>query len=45
LVLPSAVSALLLIALFVGVDLYGRATGRWQGNVSAREIAYLLTGR
>jgi polyferredoxin len=45
LVLPSAVSALLLIALFVGVDLYGRATGRWQGNVSAREIANLLTGR
>jgi hypothetical protein len=45
LVLPSAAFALLLLALFVGIDLYGRATGRWQGNVSAREIAFLLTGR
>jgi polyferredoxin len=45
LILPSAVFALLLLALFVGIDLYGRATGRWHGNVSAREIAFLLTGR
>lgn len=45
LVLPSAVFGLLLIAFFVGVDLYGRATGRWRGNVSAREIVFLLTGR
>jgi polyferredoxin len=45
LVLPSAIFALLLIGLFVGVDLYGRATGRWQGSVSTREILFLLTGR
>jgi len=45
LVLPSTIFALLLVALFIGVDIYGRATGRWHGSVSAQEIVFLLTGR
>ncbi|MEJ2698464.1 MAG: 4Fe-4S binding protein [Desulfuromonadales bacterium] len=42
LILPSVVFALLLLALFVGVDLYGRATGQWQSAVSSQEIMFLL---
>lgn len=40
--LPSVVFALLLLALFIGTDLYGRATGQWQGKVSDAEVRYLL---
>ncbi|WP_291317256.1 4Fe-4S binding protein [Desulfuromonas sp.] len=43
--LPSAVFALLLILLFVGIDLYGRAAGRWQSDVSPAEIMRLLVRR
>ncbi len=45
LLLPSAIFAGLLLALLVGVDLYGRLTGRWQGQVSPAEIAAILSGR
>lgn len=45
LVLPSLAFGLLLIMLFVGLALYGRVTGNWQGNVSAREVILLLSGR
>jgi polyferredoxin len=41
-VLPSALFAGLLLLLFVGVDLYGRAAGRWQGEVPPQEIGRLL---
>lgn len=42
--LPAAVFALALLTLFIGVDLYGRATGRWQSGVPAWEVALLLKG-
>ncbi len=44
LVLPSVLFGLLVLLLFVGIDLYGRATGRWQSQVSTLEIFYLLRG-
>lgn len=44
-VLPSAVFGVLLVALFVGIALYGRVSGNWHGSVSAREVILLLNGR
>jgi polyferredoxin len=43
--LPSAVFALVLVAILVGVDLYGRSVGRWQSDVQPREISYYLQRR
>jgi len=42
---PSAVFALVLLALLIGADLYGRSVGRWQSDVPPREISYYLQRR
>ncbi|WP_429884776.1 4Fe-4S binding protein [Geoalkalibacter halelectricus] len=40
--LPAAVFAVLLVGLFVGVSVWGRLTGNWQGQVSPQEVLFLL---
>jgi len=40
--LPSTIFAFVLLSLFIGIDIYGRATGRWHGEVSWSEISLIL---
>ncbi|WP_305045508.1 4Fe-4S binding protein [Geoalkalibacter sp.] len=40
--LPSLVFGALVVAVFIGVCLWGRLTGNWQGQVSPMEVLFLL---
>lgn len=44
LLLPSAIFAILVLTLFIGVNLYGRSVDRWQSGVPDHEISFLLRG-
>jgi len=41
-VLPSTIFAVFVLFIFIGIDIYGRATGRWHGDISWREISLIL---
>jgi hypothetical protein len=42
-VIPSVLFAGLLLALFIGVDLYGRSIDRWQQQVEPRQLLRILS--